>query len=159
MKYLLKCNPNGKKNVTQMKGWKAIEITYHGALHAWRIFFKLILATWLGIISLESSFLLSTSFRKAKADHTSKMVSNWMVPNGLKHFLTNRNRLNVLFVPVVSGDPWAWHPECWIWFITKLGTVVLRVELRGRGQKRWKIWELIASWKTLYILAGFSHSN
>lgn len=83
-----------------------------------------------------------------------------MVPTASKPYLGTRNGLKVMSVPIVYRSPCAWRPQlCLIWFSTRLCVVAFRVELGERERKRWKIWELISSWKTLCMLAGYSYSN
>lgn len=62
------------------------------------------------MVTFGSSFLFSKTFKKPKADYVYKMVSNSDGSNGLKHFLTNSNRLKVKSMPGVCRGSCAWRP-------------------------------------------------
>lgn len=76
------------------------------------------------------------------------------VLTGLKHFLINRDRLKVMSITLV--------PKVLVIGITKCVNLIphqalccgSKVQLKEGGRKQWKIWELISSWKTLYMFAG-----
>ena len=75
------------------------------------------------------------------------MVSSVDGSNWIETFFHQQESIKRMLSPEV---PMLGTHKCvLIWFPIRLCTVALKIDLEERGRKRWKIRELISSWKTL----------